>query len=67
MKMKVMYQTKNGDVFGKPDYSKLEKAKWYQKLFAKISKAYKRKFMILMPFDCEVDAKEWNKMLDSYK
>lgn len=41
----------NGELYGKEDFTRLDNAKWYQKLLAKISKRYKMKFMDIMPIE----------------
>lgn len=40
----------NGEIFGEQDTTRLKKAKWYQKIIARLSKRYKNKFIDIVPF-----------------
>ena len=41
------YSDVNGNLWGIASYDRLNSAKWHQRLWAKVSKRYKRKFMDL--------------------
>lgn len=47
----IMIDDKN-NLFGQADYTRFNNAKWYQKLWAKISPKYKRSLIDIKPLEC---------------
>ena len=43
--MEALLFTKSGKILGRPDYTRWNKCKWYQKIIGKIFKRYKNKFI----------------------
>ena len=43
-----------GDIAGSADYTRWNKAKWYQKILGFISNRYKNKFIDITPFEFEL-------------
>jgi len=54
-KQHAFMQDIDGRLWGVESYKRLDSAKWWQKIFAKISKKYKLRFRDLEPIELEVN------------
>ena len=43
----------NKEILGRLDYTRLNELFWCKRLWAKISKRYKKKYTDIKPFECE--------------
>tara|TARA_R110000782_G_scaffold249769_1_gene336997 strand:+ start:140 stop:490 length:351 start_codon:yes stop_codon:yes gene_type:complete len=59
MKVGAFIIDSSGNISGLEDTSKLDNAKWYQKLFAKLSKRYRQSLTILAPIPWDNPPKEF--------
>ena len=55
MKAGAFFVDKNGNLIGLKDSSKLDNAKWYQRLLAKISNKYRNSLITLKPIETDYD------------
>lgn len=50
-KISIIMIDEEGHLFGRASYKRLENAKWYQKIWAKISPKYRESLIDLMPLE----------------
>lgn len=49
---KVFMVTESGKILGKPDYTRWNKCKWWQRIIGNMFYRYKNKFIDTVGFDC---------------
>lgn len=54
MKTGIIFKMESGSLWGKADFTRWNKAKWYQKLLGFFFRCYKRKFIDMMPYEVEL-------------
>ena len=53
-KQYIYFISDEGHIYGIPDYTRLEKAKWYKKILSKVSWKYKKRFEDILAIEVNI-------------